>query len=559
MRQFFYVNENLNNSIFRNSHTHHTFKHFTMLFTKSSTSLTAAIIVATGMLFSSCSKQMENQNELTGPAFLEAGKNRPAPKNTIFYALTSSNELVQYSSGNPLSELNSVNITGLISATEKLLAIDFRPATGQLYGVSNQSRLYVINQLTGVASAVSTTPFTPAINGTQVGFDFNPTVDRIRLVTNNDQNLRLNPETGTVAAIDGMINPAGATVTAAAYTNSFAGAATTVLYDIDVERDVLVKQTPPNAGTLVTVGPLGLQAIGEAGFDIAPDNSVAIAAIFGRGFEAGQPEESNGNKYRFYYIDLATGEAQNAGKTDRVIVGIAIPTNPVAYAVDQSNNLLIFNPTTSGVVTKPLTGLAMGEMIVGIDMRPATAQLYALGSSSRIYTVNMSSGVSTMVGVGPFTPALSGTSFGFDFNPTVDRIRVVSNSGQNLRLNPITGAVASSDPALNPGTPSVDGAGYTNSFPGATMTTLYDIDHATDRLHIQSPANAGTLDAGKPLGIDVSAGNGFDIGGRTNNAYGIFTVGGNNGLYSINLTTGAASLAMPFPTSVRGFAVGLGF
>ena len=502
---------------------------------------------------------MENQNELAEPVLLQAGKNLPAPKSTVFYALTNNNELVNYASGNPLSELSAVNITGLISPTEKLLAIDFRPATGQLYGVTNQSRLYVINQLTGVASAVSATPFTPAINGTQVGFDFNPTVDRIRLVTNNDQNIRLNPETGTVAFVDGNINPAGATVTAAAYTNSFAGASSTVLYDIDVERNLLVKQTPPNSGTLVTVGALGVQAIGEAGFDIAPDNSVAIAALFGRGFEAGQTEESNGNKYRFYYINLETGEAQNAGKTDRVIVGLAIPTNPVAYAVDQTNNLLIFNPTTSGIIIKPLSGLATGEMIVGIDMRPATAQLYALGRSSRIYTINMSSGVATLVGAGSFTPALTGTSFGFDFNPTVDRIRVVSNTGQNLRLNPITGVVAATDPNLNPGTPSVDGAAYINSFPGATTTILYDIDHFTDKLRIQNPANAGTLDVGKPLGINISAGNGFDIGGRTNNAYGIFTVGGSNGLYSVNLSTGAATLAMPFPVSVRGFAIGLGF
>ena len=530
-----------------------------MLFTKS-TSLTAAIIVASGMLFSSCSKQMENQNELAGPAFLQAGKNLPAPKNTVFFALTNNNELVNYASGNPLSELSAVNITGLLSPTEKLLAIDFRPATGQLYGVTNQSRLYVINQLTGVASAVSATPFTPAINGTQVGFDFNPTVDRIRLVTNNDQNIRLNPETGTVAFVDGNINPAGATVTAAAYTNSFAGASSTVLYDIDVERNLLVKQIPPNEGKLVTVGPLGVQAVGEAGFDIAPDNSVAIAALFGRGFEAGQPEESNGNKYRFYYINLETGEAQNAGKTDRVIVGLAIPTNPVAYAVDQTNNLLIFNPTTSGIVTKPLSGLAAGEMIVGIDMRPATAQLYALGRSSRIYTVNMSNGIASMVGPGPFTPSLSGTSFGFDFNPTVDRIRVVSNTGQNMRLNPITGSVVNgmADAPLNPGNPFVNGAGYINSFPGATSTVLYDIDSNTDKLHIQNPAT-GSLDAGKLLGIDVSASNGFDIGGRTNNAYGIFTVGANNGLYSVNLSTGAATLAMSFPVSVKGFAIGLGF
>jgi hypothetical protein len=36
--------------------------------------------------------------------------------------------------------------------------------------------------------------------------DFNPTVDRIRLVTASGQNLRLHPELGTVVATDGSIN-----------------------------------------------------------------------------------------------------------------------------------------------------------------------------------------------------------------------------------------------------------------------------------------------------------------------------------------------------------------
>ncbi len=484
----------------------------------------------------------------------------PSPKSTVFYALTDANELIKYSSGNPLSELGNVNITGLLSSTEKILAIDFRPATGQLYGVSDASMIYVINQNTGVASATSMTPFSPSINGSQVGFDFNPTVDRIRLVTNTGQDLRLNPETGMVVSVDGNINPAGSVITAVAYTNSFAGTTTTTLYDIDVENDMLFIQSPPNAGTLVPVGQLGIQAIGESGFDISPDNSVAIAAIYGRGFEEDQLEASNGNKYSFYYINLSTGEAKNAGKTNRQITGVSIPTNPVAYAVDASNNLMIFDPTSSGtIVTKSITGLQTSEMIVGIDMRPATGQLYALGNSSRIYAVNMANGAATVIGGGSFSPALSGTSFGFDFNPTVDRIRVVSNTGQNLRLHPTTGAVAVVDPDLNPGTPSVDGAAYTNSFPGATTTTLYDIDYASDLLYMQNPANAGTLVNGMPLGINVSEGSGFDIGGRSNTAWGIFTVNGSNGVYSVNLNTGAASKAMTFPSNVKGFSLGLGF
>ena len=118
-------------------------------------------------------------------------------KDVNVFALVDSNMLVQYAAIQTLNEEKTVAITGLQSG-EKILAIDFRPASGQLYGVSNQSRMYIINQNTGVAVAVSATPFTPAISGTQVGFDFNPTVDRIRLVTNTGQNLRLHPETGAV-------------------------------------------------------------------------------------------------------------------------------------------------------------------------------------------------------------------------------------------------------------------------------------------------------------------------------------------------------------------------
>ena len=86
-----------------------------------------------------------------------------------------------------------------------------------------------------------------------------------------------------------------------------------MLYDIDGQK--LYKQDPPNNGSLVEVGSLGIQVVGEAGFDISIENNIGIAAIFGRGYEANQIEESNGNKYRFYSIDLATGEAKNIGKT----------------------------------------------------------------------------------------------------------------------------------------------------------------------------------------------------------------------------------------------------
>jgi hypothetical protein len=288
---------------------------------------TALFSFTLGFAFLACQKSVSSVDSETMTSSQEQNSKggNASLKGTSFYALTANNELVNYLSGNPLMEKSSVAITGLMSG-ERLLAIDFRPLTGELYGVSTASRLYKINVSTGGATAVGA-PFATPIDNQNVGFDFNPTVDRIRLVTSAGQNLRLNPITGGIAATDGRITPTNTSIAAVAYTNSFAGATTTTLYDIDVATDMLYIQSPPNEGKLIAVGSLGVQAVGEGGFDISADNSVAIAALYGRGLEDGQMEESNGNKYRFYYINLATGQAKNAGKTDRQIIGLAIAPN----------------------------------------------------------------------------------------------------------------------------------------------------------------------------------------------------------------------------------------
>ncbi|MGB8192256.1 MAG: DUF4394 domain-containing protein [Chitinophagaceae bacterium] len=495
-----------------------------------------AVAYACSLLFlaPSCSKDNETAKEdAVGP-------------DLVFYGVTSSNQLLQYNAKSPGVIDATVAITGLQTG-ETLLGIDFRPATGQLYGVGSTSRIYIINHLTGRATAIGTTAFSPAISGSIVSFDFNPTVDRIRLVTSSGQNLRLNPETGGVAATDGNINPGTASVSAVAYTNSFAGATSTTLYDIDINSKKLYKQDPPNNGTLVEVGLLNVGAFTDGGFDISPDNDAALASLTVSGVNT------------LYMIDLTTGNATSLGAFATAVTGIAIPTNSVAYSVDESNNLMMHDFNASGLpISKPITGLQTSEMILGIDMRPATGQLYALGSTSRLYTINMSSGAATLIGA-QFSTLLSGTSFGFDFNPTVDRIRIVSNTGQNLRLDPNTGAVAAVDGMLNPGTPMVSAAAYTNNFPGATTTTLFDIDAGTDKLYVQNPPNNGTLVEVGPLGINVDFNNGFDIGGTSNKAYALLRVGASTKMYSINLTTGAATLFSEFPSNVRGLAIGLGF
>jgi hypothetical protein len=172
-------------------------------------------------------------------------------------------------------------------------------------------------------------------------------------------------------------------------------------------------------------------------------------------------------------------------------------------------------------------------------VRPATGQLYGLGSTSRIYTIAPATGVATQVGTAPFTPALNGTEFGFDFNPIPDAIRIVSNDEQSLRVSPVTGAVAGTDTSLAPAG-NVNAAAYINNAPGTSETTLFGIDSAADTLvRIGGPGgapspNGGALTTIRPLGVDVDANTGFDYSQATGQGYAAATVGGVTSLYIVD-------------------------
>ncbi len=465
----------------------------------------------------------------------------------VFYGLTNDNKLNQYNANSSATVISSLTISGL-ATDEKILSIDFRPATGQLYGISNNSRLYVINLKDGTAKALGTSALTPVISGTIVNIDFNPTVDRIRLVTGSGQNLRLHPELGTVVATDLTINgAANASITSVAYTNSKAGATTTELFDIDLTNKKLYKQIPPNDGVLVEVGALGVDFTGRGGFDISPTNNTALASF------------TVADKHRLYSINLSTGAATYINDFATPLLDLAILPASIAFGVDESNNLIIFDPTTpSTTISKAITGLGVNEKVQGLDFRPANGQLYAFAvnnGAAKLYTINTSSGAAAAVGTG-FSVNPLATSYGFDFNPTVDRIRLVSNLGENLRLNPNDGTIAATDLSLNPGSPSISSAAYTNNFNGATSTVLFVAD--ATKLYRQDPPNNGTLVEIGLLGRTVDAAGGFDIGGNSGTAYAIFTVGTTNTVYIVNTITGATTAVGNISVKLRGFTLGLG-
>ncbi|MGH8528793.1 MAG: DUF4394 domain-containing protein [Nevskiales bacterium] len=492
------------------------------------------------------------------------------------FAVTTSNRLISFNSDLPQQPRRILAISGL-QAGENILGIDFRPSTGVLYGLSSNGRLYQLNTFNGAASLASTLAADPTdasspfagLSGTDFGVDFNPTeLVALRIVGNSGQNLRVaNPDAGNTFTDDNL-NPGTPNVVAAAYTNSVPGASATTLYVIDAvgaAGDTLHIQNPPNNGTLIPVGALGVNTPGVTGFEIDGRNGRALAAL------------NVGANSQLYSINLATGLATIIGTIGggEIIRGLTLaPPEITVFGVTDTNTLVRFAPGTPQTVTTvgAISGLQAAENIHGLDFRPSNGLLYALGSSGRVYQLNTLTGAATLASVlsadimdatTPFT-TLSGTAFGLDFNPTGPvALRVVSDAEQNLRVvNPDAGNTFT-DANLTPAG-NVVAAAYTNNFAGATTTELFVIDSGDDMLKLQNPPNNGTLTPTGALGIAVenSPLNSFDIaGGQNGLALAALRVGGASNLYSINITTGAATQVgtMPIgggtPLNIRGIAI----
>ncbi|WP_167856708.1 DUF4394 domain-containing protein [Hymenobacter aquaticus] len=504
-----------------------------------------------------------------------------------------------------------------VTAGQVLVGIDFRPATGQLFALgynatAQQAQLYTLNYESPLA--VTQVPAT-AVGGAnslnlgtnldRIGFDFNPTVDRIRVVSTNDQNLRLNPNDGTVTPDGALAYNAGDAnfgqnpfIGSVAYTNSFIGSTATVLYSVDEERSLLTIQNPPNDGKLNTTTtiktPIPLNTPGvSTDLDIFTNPTTRVQKAY-LSINGPDPEPTRAGQFvtAVYALNLGDGTVTleggvgggspfdpptNAnpapGITDiaiRIDRTAPAPSGQLLYAVTPTGNLISFNSGRPDFLlsSTAITGLSAGQTLVGTDFRPNTGQLFGLGynpanGESRLYIINRATAVATAVGAGPTTLDLGSTleavnAVGFDFNPTVDRIRVTGLNTRNYRLNPNNGAVAATDGNLNfvsgaTGTPTIGAVAYTNSYPGSTSTTLFDIDDARNQLFTQSNPNAGQLSAFGTAGLLPSSGAVndldfyFDAATQTNrgflvsNADAATTTASFSTLYALSPTTGAAS------------------
>lgn len=234
----------------------------------------------------------------------------PSALTETVVAVTRAHELVRFAAARPQQWTHRIPLVGL-EPGEAIVGIDFRVARGVLYALSDRGRLFTLDTQTGRLSPLDAPRV--ALKGTRFGFDFNPVADRIRVVSDTGQNLRLHPDTGALAAADPDLSSAegGALrIAGAGYTYNPQDPKLTTNYAIDLDRGALVMQgslegtapaVSPNTGRIVTVGPLGTGALQDAAFDISDVRNTALAAL------------QHGGRTRLYRIDLAGGRATLLG------------------------------------------------------------------------------------------------------------------------------------------------------------------------------------------------------------------------------------------------------
>ena len=515
--------------------------------------------------------------------------------------------LVTFTATAPSTFTATLPITGLTNG-QTLVGLDSRPNTGQLFALGynpsgTQVQLYTLSPTTGALTtvgAVLTLDLGTTTN--RIGFDFNPTVDRIRLTGNNNSNFRLNPNNGTRAATDGTLAyattdaNAGQTpgVGSVAYANSFIGSTLTVLYDIDEANSRYTRQDPPNAGTLLSREPLTVNTSAALATDL--DIYFSPTTRTNTAYLTIATGTTTAPATQLYTLDFILGTGMTAvgaiGPVGTLVTDIAFAidrpatlpaiTGQLVYAL-AGTNLITFDSAQPGLIRTSvgITGIDATQTLAGLDIRPTKNSLYALGYNAtaqnyQLYSIDSVTGAATAVNAAPLPLALGTGKVGFDFNPVVDRIRVTSGSRANSRLNPMDGtAITPADMQLAYAagdanaatTPNIGASAYTNSVAGttATATALYNYDLSLNILTTQNPPNNGTLNTVGATGLTVNTTmpnvdlDIYSSAAGTNTAYLVANTGtsNNTSLYTVNLTTGATTLMGPigFGLAARDIAV----
>jgi len=371
----------------------------------------------------------------------------------LVYDFQSPDALARLASGS--GQLTTIGTTGVSAGAQADLGLDAAPG-GTLYGLlrtNNLTRLYTLNPGTGAATLVgnvgdgsntmrdiATDPVSNTFAFSATAFDASERDGKLTVTIKRNQ---------AVGAGQVRLTSADGSATSNAFTDylpvdllvSFLPGELTKTVDVPLRRDVAVE--PAETFTLTLSAPSG-----------------GVATL-------GAPAS-------------AVGQIQNGGDP--------LPST-VLTALTTTNGLVTFATGAVDAVSTPLaiSGLAVGESLLGLDRRPANGRLYAISDQSRLYLLDEQTGAATAIGA-PFSPPLTGLAFGFDFSPSADRARIVfRQNGKSMRVNPDTGEViADADLVFAAGDKFAGVVGspvalaYANNVPGATSTTPYGYDYVKD-------------------------------------------------------------------------------
>lgn len=439
-----------------------------------------------------------------------------------------------------------------LEPSEIIQDIDYRNSEGVLYALttlSGKGYIIRIDPSSGVILRVSTlvtegTTTQIALSDTSYTIDFNPVVDRLRVIGSNGSNLRVDVSTGDTLTDTNI--QSGNTITGAAYEDSFSSAGRgTQLFTLDSSMDRVNLQNPPNDGTQSSpkslLGSTNVESIN--GYDINPSNNTGLALL------------TVGGSQQFYNINPgATGNAASLfAAPPRLTGGITYKSfaflttaNPSVTALTSTNKIRTFRANQPSVVSNEvtLTGLGASEKIIGMDFRQSDRTLYALSDASKIYSVSTTGALAAVRTLG--TPLNNATQYTLDFNPLTptsgaaqNRLRLIGADRSNAVVNVEDGVVTTNTAVSGSPMPEVKAAAYLNNFRGSTITSLLVIDRANSALSVQNisdtVATQGTLTRLSALGItlDASSPVGFDASGRNNENQLLMARASNTGNFSL--------------------------
>jgi hypothetical protein len=298
----------------------------------------------------------------------------PPPEGRALFAVDLDNRLLLLGTDNPGTPTRIVPITGL-PVLERIVAIDFRPSNGKLYGVGTDSRVYTLDTVTAVATPVRDEPFSPAIDFFEVhfGLSFDPVADRIRLVVaESGANYEINPDDGSATLQTSVHYAAGdpnegatpsisgigyappgtalAGASALALASVAAGPCEDLMFAIDADLAELVMSCNPDEGEYESIGPIDVVIARCSEVKVAPDgNLVAIVLAEGRNL--------------IMTLDRLTGHATSRQEVpdDSPIQGFGFVPSPPAGGASQAIGSA--RPARSAAVTASAGGQAAAAAV----------------------------------------------------------------------------------------------------------------------------------------------------------------------------------------------------